>query len=267
MARNPKHSKKSRKRTAGEAKEKLRKETGIDDAMAHFFLNAESKITGQMFYKPPRWKGEYEKMKVSDLLRRIQGDLNELCARAYPTATPHYRLVKHRLLAEEPRHAADALAFITKRMATYLENLFVKRSALMMKVAAKYDLWPVNLGIRDKNVRGVTRRELQRVEFAREYLIELGLNSKPRFPGGHESGAEHKISPFKLAAEDLYTKMLLLKSDHHIWFPKVTPWAKRLFALTVPMTKRDCAALFCAFAHRSSGHASTGRRLSQPKHC
>jgi hypothetical protein len=35
----------------------------------------------------------------------------------------------------------------------------------------------------------------------------------------------------------------MLKDDpkRHVWFPKVTPWAKRLFALTVPMTKSNAA--------------------------
>ena len=49
------------------------------------------------------------------------------------------------------------------------------------------------------------------------------------------------MSPFKLAARELYIKMLLLKDDphHHVSFPKITPWAKRLFALTVPMRKHD----------------------------
>jgi len=156
-------------------------------------------------------------------------------------ATDEYQQLLQQFLESEPRHAANAVAFIGKRVATYLENLFVKRSTLMTEVAAKYDLWPVNLGIRDKNVKGLTRRELQRLEFARNYLVELGLNSQCDFPSGHEGGAEHRISPFKLAAETLYTKMLMLKDDpeRHVWFRKLTPWAKRLFALTVPMTKHN----------------------------
>jgi hypothetical protein len=49
------------------------------------------------------------------------------------------------------------------------------------------------------------------------------------------------MSPFKLAANELYIKMLLLKDDPHdrAYLPKITPWAKRLFALTVPMTKSN----------------------------
>jgi len=152
-----------------------------------------------------------------------------------------YQQVLQQFLEGEPRHAANALAFIGKQAATYLEHLFVRRSALMTEVAAKYDLWPVNLGIRDKKVKGLTRRELQRLEFARNYLVELGLNLQCDLPSGHESRAEHRISPFKLAAKTLYTKMLILKEDprRHVWFPKITPWAKQLFALTVPMTKRN----------------------------
>jgi hypothetical protein len=51
-------------------------------------------------------------------------------------------------LEREPRHAANAFAFIAQQAASYLENLFVKRATLMKETAAKYDLWPVNLGLR-----------------------------------------------------------------------------------------------------------------------
>jgi hypothetical protein len=113
----------------------------------------------------------------------------------------------------------------------------------MRDVAAKYDLWPVNLDIQEKEIKGVRRSELQRVEFARDYLVELGLNSKCDFPSGHRSGAEHRISPFRLAAEEVHTKMLLLKDDSlRHWTKKITPCAKQLFALTVPMTKRNSPA-------------------------
>jgi hypothetical protein len=51
------------------------------------------------------------------------------------------------------------------------------------------------------------------------------------------------VSPFKLAAEELYTKLLMLRDDpkRHVWFPKVTRWAKRSFALRVPMTKSSAS--------------------------
>lgn len=296
MARNPKRSKKSRKRTAADAK-KLSKETGINKAMARFFDGGEPKIAGFMHIKPPRWTEEYEKMNITDLFWRIQDDLEELVARVYPNyyaewaqkfapdywkefpityegrlravvhesiaesvcpglmqrirspsesesrrALAEYQRLVEQLLTEEPESAANALALIAKRTTTYLENLFVKRGALMKKTAAKYDLWPVNLGLRFTRVRGRARRELQRIEFARDYLVELGLNSQCKFPSGHESGAED-VSPFRLAAEELYTKMLMLKDDPrlHAWFQKLTPWANRLFALKAPMTKRNCA--------------------------
>jgi len=125
MARNPKRSKKSGKQTAARTKGKHRKETGIDNAMAHFFLGGENKIAGRMFYKPPKWADEYEKLKVSDLVRRITGDLNELRARAYPTATPYYRFVKHRLLPEESKHAANALFFVTQSARPILKISFL----------------------------------------------------------------------------------------------------------------------------------------------
>jgi hypothetical protein len=236
MARNAKRRTKSRKplkQTASGTKDKQRKETGIDKAMAHFFLGGQSKIAGELFYKPPRWTEEYKKMRVVDLVRRIQGDLEELQAPAYER---RLRVVIHKnisdsLRPEEPRHAANALVFLTQGATTYLENLFFKRQALMKEIARTRDLWPVNLGRRLKTVTGKRTHEIRRLTFARKYLNELELSSQCNFPNTPRSGLESP-SPFKLAAEDLYTKMLLLKDDphHHVWFPKVTPWAKRLFA-------------------------------------
>jgi hypothetical protein len=297
MARNPKHRKKSGKQTAARKKGKHRKETGIDNAMARFFLGGESKIAGFMHYKPPRWTEEYEKMRVVDLVRRIQDDLEELLARAYPTYTqewqqrfaPNYwrqfpityesrlRCVINQSVAEElcrglweriisrdktvsckaceeyqrllqqflerePRRAANAFAFIAEQAATHLENLFVKRGALMKEIAAKYDLWPINLGLRIKKVKGRPAYQVTRQKFARSYLTELGLNSQCDFPSFHRGGAE-PASPFRVVAEELYTKMLLLKRSPqlYVWPPKPTPWAKRLFALTVPITKSNAA--------------------------
>jgi hypothetical protein len=109
----------------------------------------------------------------------------------------------------------------------------------MREVAAKYDLWPVNLGLWIKRVKGKSAPKVTRQAFARDYLTGLGLNLHCDFPSRHESGAE-SVSPFKLAAGELYIKMLLLKDDS-VCFPKVTPWAKRLFSLKVPMTKSNSA--------------------------
>jgi len=188
-------------------------ETGISEGMARFFVGGDWKIAGFMHIKPPRWTREYEEMMVVDLVQRIQDDLEELLARAYPTygkewgqrfdpnywrRAPHaydyegylrcginksvaeelrpglwesissedtatsrqardeYQQLLQQFLENEPRHAANALAFIGKQVATYLENLFIKRNALMRDVAAKYDLWPVNLGIQEKEIKGVT---------------------------------------------------------------------------------------------------------------
>src|SRR5262245_30843241 len=240
MAQNPKRSPKSAKQTAARTKGKHRKETGIDNAMAHFFLGGEDKVAGRMHYKPPRWTGEYETMKVSDLVRRILGDLDELCARAYPTATPYYGQTKHRLLPEECRHAANGLAFLTQHSATYLENLSFKQRELMRDIARARNLWPVNLGLKWKIVKGKATPRVTRSRFISDYLTDLALNSQPNFPSSHESGAE-PVSPFRLAAEELYTKMLLLKRDYRLWFPKLTGWAKSLLALKVPMTKSNAA--------------------------
>ena len=280
------------------SKKRKKSVTGIEEGMAKFFLGGEWKIAGFMHVlNRPRWTKEYEKMRVSDLVRRIEDDLKELLARAHPTITEEwaqrvapsywrkavetyesrlrhaitqgvaeqlcpglwerlssqdktvscnaleeYQRLLPQFLEREPRQAANAFAFIAKQVATYLENLFVKRGALMKEIAAKCDLWPVNLGLRIKRVKGKPEYEVTRQAFARDYLIQLGLNSHCDFPSSQRSGAE-SISPFKLAAEELYIKMLLLKDKQprRFNFPKITSWAKRLFALTVPMTKRNSA--------------------------
>jgi hypothetical protein len=288
MARNPRHPKKSAKRTAAGTKGKHREETGIDNGMAQFFLGGEDKIANFMHYKLPRWKEEYEKMRVLDLVRRIQCDLGELQARTYPNYTEEwqkrfapnywrqspiayesrlrrvitqsvaeelcrglweritsqneivsrkardeYQQFLQQFLEREPRWAASAFAFVAKQAATYLENLFVKSGALMKEIAAKYDLWPVNLGQRLKRVKGKPAYNVTRQALARDYLTKLGLNSQSKFPNSHESDVA-TASPFRMAAVDLYTKMLMLKDDtkHHVWFPKVTPCEPVVCALS-----------------------------------
>jgi hypothetical protein len=151
-------------------------------------------------------------------------------------ALTEYRTLVDQLLKEEPKHAANALAFIASWLTTYLENLFVRRPGLMREVAAKYDLWPVNLGLSAKIIKGKRKHQVTRLAFARNYLTELELNSSCEFPSGHESGAQ-RASPFKLAAQDLY-RMMLLEKDSHLKPGRHNPWEKKLFALPVPMTKK-----------------------------
>jgi hypothetical protein len=274
----------------GQLSKKMKKSvTGIEEGMDRFFVGGERKIAGfRYILNRPRSTKEYEKMRVTDLVRRIENDLKELLARAYPTSTEEwlqrlapnywrkfvgtyesrllYRITQsvadqlcrglwdrlssrdktvsckaleeyQRLLPQflerEPRDAASALAFIAKQAASYMEHLSVKRGDLMKEIAAKSDLWPVNLGLRVRVVKGQPVREITRLAFARDYLIELELASQCDFPSTQDSGSH---SPFRLAAKELYMKMLMLK---HVYFPKLTPWAKRLFALTVPMTRRN----------------------------
>jgi hypothetical protein len=263
--------------------------TGIEDGMDRFFVGGERKIAGFMHVSfGPRLTEKYEKIRATDLVRRIKDDLQELFARAYPTAmeeshqriAPNYRRESgityesrllystnqsvaeelcrglweritspdktvsckaleeyQRLLPQflerEPRYAAVWFAYIAKQAASYLEYLSDKRGALMKEIAAKSDLWPVNLGLKVRVVKGQPIREITRLGFARNYLIELELNSQCDFPSAQ---GRRSHSPFRLAAEELYTTMLMLKN---VDFPKLTPWAKRLFALAVPMTKRN----------------------------
>jgi hypothetical protein len=152
-------------------------------------------------------------------------------------AWKEYEAIVQRLLKEEPRAAANALVFVIKWAATYLENLYVRRPTLIKEVARTRDLWPVNLGLRAKLVEGKRTPVVTRQAFARKHLTSIELNSACVFPSTHESGAQ-KSSKFKFAAEELYQKLLMLKTDH-TWFRRVTPWAKRLFALSVPMTKHN----------------------------
>ncbi|HWX17304.1 MAG TPA: hypothetical protein VNY07_12015 [Chthoniobacterales bacterium] len=154
-------------------------------------------------------------------------------------ASKEYHEIAGRLLKEEPRHAARALAFLIQWGAEYLENLYVRQPVLMKEVAKTRDLWPVNLGLRAKLVKDKRTFEVRRLAFARKYLTTLELNSACVFPSKHESGAQ-KLSKFKFAAEGLYEHLLLLKSNR-MYFRRVTPWAKRLFALSVPMTKHNTA--------------------------
>ncbi len=275
------------------SKKTKRSETGIGRGMDRFLVGGEWMVAGFMHIKPPRWTKEYDKMEVRDLVQRIEDDVKELLARAYPTCTEEWeqkfapnqwrefpityegrlRTVVHesiaeslcpglmqrirspskseskralaeyqrlveQLVAQEPKFAASGLAFLTRTATGYLAHLFVKRPALIKEIARTRNSWPVNLGLRVKVVKGKPVREVTGLAFARNYLTELELNSQGDFPSAHGSG-----SPFRWAANELYTKMLLLKDDphRHVWFPKVTPWAKRLFALTVPMTKRNSA--------------------------
>jgi hypothetical protein len=63
-------------------------ETGIDEGMDQFFIGGAERIAGFKHIKAPRWPGgEYERMAVKDLVRRIQNDVEELLARACPN---HY---------------------------------------------------------------------------------------------------------------------------------------------------------------------------------
>jgi len=150
-------------------------------------------------------------------------------------ALAKYQRLLDQFLTEEPKHAANALAFIAIRLATYLENLFVKRPELMREVAAEYDLWPVNLSLRTAIRKGERKFQLRRLTFARNYLAQLRLNLKCDFPLVAESGAE-LMSPFKLAAQDVYRTLLLFRdSQSHARRPNA--WAKKLLALPVPMTK------------------------------
>jgi hypothetical protein len=66
--------------------------TGIEEGMDRFFVGGERRIAGFMHaYIGLGLTEEYEKMKVTDLVRRIKTDLKELLARAYPTSLEEWQ--------------------------------------------------------------------------------------------------------------------------------------------------------------------------------
>ncbi len=146
-----------------------------------------------------------------------------------------------KLVSDEPKAAASGLAFIGKEAALYLENLSAKRSALMRKVAADLDLWPVNLGLKTRASKtGEHRQTVTRKKFADGYIKGLGLNFTCKWPTGHAGGAA-EVSPFKLAVESLYRLLLLLKHSGSLAFERPTPWATTLFDLPPAMTKSNAS--------------------------
>ena len=201
-------------------KKKEAGETGIKEGLDHFFLRGESKIAGFMQINPPRWAEEHRQIGVEDLGRRIQGDVEELLARAYPSyaeewyqrfapnewqkvtyevflrrevnkgvaeelcpglwnriispdkttsrkAAKEYQRRLGEFLEKEPKEAASALAFVAQLAATYLEHLYAKRVSMIREIAATCDLWPVNLGLRAKMVKGRPVYKVTRQAFSR----------------------------------------------------------------------------------------------------
>src|SRR5712692_6829284 len=59
-----------------------RRATGTD---MQLFLGLRFDVEGDMDIGSPRWRPEYKTMRVGDVRRRIESDIAELVARAYPT--------------------------------------------------------------------------------------------------------------------------------------------------------------------------------------
>jgi hypothetical protein len=171
----------------------------------------------------------------SDLWERIFSPIQD----TRENAREEYKRGLEKLLEEEPRSSAEKLAHFTIGAATWLENLYAKQPDLMKEIAKECDLWPVNLGLKSKRRNGKVKYELKRISFAHRYLEGLELNSKCFHHSGHQSGLED-VSPFTLAAENLYRIIMLLRRKPG-WFPPETEWAKQIFALSVPMTKQNAS--------------------------
>jgi len=93
--------------------------------------------------------------------------------------------------------------------------------------------------MKPKKVKGNVRNELTRVDFARGYLTELGLNSKCDQPTFDYTGAEQKRSPFQFAARELYSTLLRIKRIPRLYSSRDSRWIKNLILLGEPMTKRN----------------------------
>ncbi len=140
---------------------------------------------------------------------------------------------------KESKRAAESLASLTRKAVTWLENLSVRRPELIREVAKSSALWPVNLGM-DKDKSG--NPKVTRQTFARKYIERLAVNTECRWPGSDVTGAE-SLSPFHVAARELYTQLLVKKSEPwQVNFQKQTRWARTLFALEEPMTSRNAEA-------------------------
>ncbi len=196
--------------------------TGLVDDWK-FFLGGSSKIAGTMRCRQP-YINEYEQIESHQLSMRIIKDADELFSRA------------HGAKGDEGRVAAAQLAHTGVTIASYLEHLCFKRSQRMAEVAVHSNLWPVNVGLKRRRMKGqikVSPTRTLRVVLTR--LTELGLGELCEYPCKHETGAE-SISPVTLAAEDVLTQIIVIKKCGRIAFKQVTPWYDALMKLPLPMT-------------------------------
>lgn len=240
-------------------------------------------------YAPPPTHPE----ETFAIFQRIERDISELVARAFhqsvdrwttETVTRHHdarQAMKHffgcefkeepmegeaalnerrELDAKQAGQAAHSLALVGQSAARWLEHLSKERLELLRAVAGKFGTWPVNLGMGKAKRTG--QRDIQRVAVVENYLRRLDLNSVPYWPKT-ENPAADGVSPFRLAAEQLYGALRGIKSDPRRYFTTPPPprnaievvmfrnrpikflisrWGKRLLALDEPMTKANASA-------------------------
>jgi hypothetical protein len=174
----------------------------------------------EKFANSLRW-GLWERLKSKNptTVKKAYSELTEL-------------LKKHN--DEEPKHAASALAFLAMQAAEWLENLSQKRAPLMQEVARKFERWPVNLGVELKVVRGKITPTVTSYDFAKDYLLQLGVNLPSRPSGNHNGPRPRNRFPFRVAASRLYQDLKMMRRDPK--FKRKTPWAKNLLSLSEPMT-------------------------------
>ena len=195
-------------------------QTGLLDDWK-FFSGGSALISGDMHWWPA-YENDYERVAVHQIFWRIKNDVEELFNRAR---------IQEAVDADE---AVAALASAGTTTAQYLENLFVKRRERITKVAARSAVWPVNLSLRKRWVETKTEVSLDRKTFALEYLTGIRLGESCKYPTRHDSGAE-RISPLRLAAEDLYRQMMIIKELGTPAFEELTPWYKAIMELPIPM--------------------------------
>lgn len=177
--------------------------------------------------------------KFANLLRR--GLWERLNSQKRVTAKKAYKeltdlLQKHD--EAEPKHAATNLALIARDATARLENLSQKRSPLMREVAKEFESWPVNMGVELKVSRGKIIPKVTGSDFAKDYLVKLGVNLPSRPSGGDRNGTRPQ-KRFRAAACSLHEGLVMMRRDPKFWFKRMTPWAKDLLSLSEPMTKAN----------------------------
>lgn len=180
-----------------------------------------------MSYGKPYIESKYVTKTAQELGIQVSRDITELLARA-ALKEEGYKL--------ERETAIKWLVGLSRHIAFYLENLTTIQPEVMREIAAREHLWPVNLGLK-KDKTGTAN--IQRVKAVRDYVVGLGLGSRPRRIEREWSGMIDE-TPFRTAAIGLLNQLADWKWRWHAGGCNVSsPWLLQLAALELPMTRSN----------------------------